>query len=176
MSGGSPRFFDSFSIIARLALGVLFIYMGMVKALDPVQFLKMVREYDMVHSAVMLNLIAASLPWFEVFCGVMLIMGVAVRGVALLLIAMLIPFTFLVTKRALAIASAKSLAFCAVKFNCGCGNGEVFICHKILENSGLLLLAIWLLSGFGRQLALRFNLFHRQSTEPARTATLQAPS
>lgn len=167
MSSASKRFIDSFSIVARLALGVLFIYMGMVKALDPVQFLKMVREYDMVHSATLLNVIAASLPWFEVFCGVMLIFGVAVRGVALLLIAMLIPFTILVTKRALAIASAKSLAFCAVKFNCGCGNGEVFICHKILENSGLLLLAIWLLAGFGRQLALRFDLFNQRSNAPA---------
>jgi uncharacterized membrane protein YphA (DoxX/SURF4 family) len=120
----------------------------------------MVREYEMVHSPVLLNFIAASLPWFEVFCGVMLLAGVAVRGTALLLIAMLIPFTLLVTRRALAIASAKSLAFCAVKFNCGCGNGEVFICHKILENAGLLLLATWLLAGFGRQFALRFGLFN----------------
>ncbi len=126
MSLSKQRLLDSLSIVARLALGVLFIYMGLMKAMDPVQFLKMVREYEMVHNPILLNLIAASLPWFEVFCGVMLLAGIAVRGIALLLIAMLIPFTILVTKRALAIASAKSLAFCAVKFNCGCGNGEVF--------------------------------------------------
>jgi len=159
VSLSKQRLLDSLSIVARLALGVLFIYMGLMKAMDPVQFLKMVREYEMVHNPILLNLIAASLPWFEVFCGVMLLAGIAVRGIALLLIAMLIPFTILVTKRALAIASAKSLAFCAVKFNCGCGNGEVFICHKILENTGLLLLAAWLLAGYGRQFALRFGLF-----------------
>lgn len=164
MNNARQRFLDSISVIARLVLAVLFIYMGLVKAMDPVQFLKMVREYEMVHSPMLLNSIAAALPWFEVFCGVMLLMGIAVRGTALLLIGMLIPFTMLVTKRALAIASAKSLAFCAVKFNCGCGNGEVFICHKILENSGLLLLAVWLLAGYGRQMALRFNLFNRQTT------------
>jgi uncharacterized membrane protein YphA (DoxX/SURF4 family) len=161
VSLSKQRLLDSLSIVSRLALGVLFIYMGLTKAMDPVQFLKMVREYDMVHNPMLLNVIAASLPWFEVFCGVMLLAGIAVRGTALLLIAMLIPFTILVTKRALAIASAKSLAFCAVKFNCGCGNGEVFICHKILENTGLLLLAAWLLAGYGRQLALRFGLFGR---------------
>jgi uncharacterized membrane protein YphA (DoxX/SURF4 family) len=153
------RLLDSFTILARLMLGALFIYMGLVKAMDPVQFLKMVHEYEMVRSPFLLNAVAAALPWFEVFCGVMLLVGIAVRGTALLLIAMLIPFTVLVTKRALAIASAKSLAFCAVKFNCGCGNGEVFICHKILENTGLLLLAAWLLAGYGRQFALRFCLW-----------------
>jgi len=159
VSPTKQRFLDSISIIARLALAVLFIYMGLVKAMDPVQFLKMVHEYEMVHSPFLLNLIASTLPWFEVFCGAALLCGIAVRGTALLLIAMLIPFTILVTKRALAIASARSLAFCAVKFNCGCGNGEVLICHKILENTGLLLLAAWLLVGYGRQLALRFSLW-----------------
>ena len=149
---------DLGTVLGRWFLGALFIYMGMVKAHDPVTFLKLVRQYEMVHDPILLNSIAAALPWFEVFCGVLLVAGVAVRGAALMLVAMLIPFTLVVLKRALAIASAESIAFCAVKFNCGCGGGEVLICRKLAENAGLTLLACWLLGGRGRQWALRFSL------------------
>ena len=81
--------------------------MGLNKALPhPEYFLKLVRQYDMVTSPFLLNSIAAALPWFEVYCGVLLLAGVAVRGAALKLVAMLVPFTLIVLKRALAIAAA----------------------------------------------------------------------
>jgi len=146
-------------VLARWWLGVVFIYMGLNKALPhPEAFLKLVRQYDMVSSPLLLNSIAAALPWFEVYCGVLLLLGVAVRGAALNLVAMLVPFTLIVLKRALAIAATSGLPFCAVKFDCGCGAGEVFICHKLVENTVLLLLSAWLLTGRGRQLCLRFSL------------------
>jgi len=40
--------------------------------------------------------------------------------------------------------------------------GEVFICHKLVENTVLLLLSAWLLAGGGRQLCLRFSLFREK--------------
>jgi uncharacterized membrane protein YphA (DoxX/SURF4 family) len=147
------------ALLGRWWLGAVFIYMGLNKALPhPEAFLKLVRQYQMVDTPVLLNSIAAALPWFEVYCGVLLLAGVAVRGTALNLIAMLVPFTVVVLKRALAIAAATGKPFCAVKFDCGCGAGEVYICHKLIENSALLLLAAWLLMGRGRQLCLRFSL------------------
>ena len=85
------------------------------------------------------------------------------------LIAMLVPFTLLVLKRALLIAATSGKPFCAVKFDCGCGAGEVFICHKLLENTALLLLAAWLLTGRGRQLCLRFSLRGEKGSPPAST-------
>jgi len=150
--------FEIAAVLARWGIGLLFLYMGLNKALHPVEFLKLVRQYDIVQSYVLLNLIAATLPWFEVFCALLLLAGVAVRGAALTLVAMLIPFTALVIKRALAIQAAKNISFCAIKFDCGCGAGEVFICWKILENSFLVLLSIWLLYGFGRRWAAKYNL------------------
>ena len=96
------------------------------------------------------------------FCGLLLLFGIAVRGSALVLVAMLVPFTAIVFKRALEIAAANHQVFCAVKFDCGCGMGEVFICHKLVENTVLLLLSAWLLAGGGRQLCLRFNLFREK--------------
>lgn len=149
---------DFATVLARWCMGALFIYMGLNKAVHPVDFLKLVRQYDLVTDSFLLNCIASMLPWFEVFCGLLLITGIAVRGAALMLVLMLVPFTLLVLKRALAIAGAQGLAFCAVKFDCGCGAGEVFICYKLVENSILFLLSCWLLRGRGHQLSFRFNL------------------
>jgi uncharacterized membrane protein YphA (DoxX/SURF4 family) len=157
-SSAKKRRLDTAAVLARWFLGGIFIYMGLVKALDPVTFLKMVREYEMVGNPVVLNLIASVLPWFEVFCGVLLVAGVAVRGSALVLLGMLIPFTLIVLKRALAIASAEGILFCAVKFNCGCGGGDVYICQKLIENTGLMLLALLPLAGLGKKWALRFEM------------------
>jgi hypothetical protein len=139
--------------------------MGLNKALpDPQYFLKLVRQYHMVSTPWLLNLIAATLPWFEVFCGLLLLFGVAVRGSALMLIAMLVPFTAVVFKRALEIAAGPPpLPLCAVKFDCGCGMGEVFICHKLVENTVLVLMSAWLLTGAGRRLCLCFSLFREEA-------------
>jgi len=150
---------DIVAALARWVLGALFLYMGVSKALHPEEFLKLVRQYDMVSNPLLLNSIAAVLPWFEAFCGLLLLAGVAVRGTAALLVVMLVPFTLLVLKRALAIAGVKGLPFCMVKFDCGCGAGEVFICNKLLENSLLIFVACALAAGWGRRLALRFSLF-----------------
>jgi uncharacterized membrane protein YphA (DoxX/SURF4 family) len=152
------RALDLAAVLARWALGGLFVYMGLVKALDPVKFLKLVRQYEMVSTPWLLNSIAACLPWFEVWCGLLLVLGVFVRGSALMLLAMLLPFTAVVFHRASVLAAAKALPFCAIKFDCGCGTGEVLICGKLVENTGLILLSVWLLAGFGRQLCLRYGL------------------
>ena len=132
-------------LAARWLLGALFLCMGLGKALHPLDFLKLVRQYDLVQIPLALNLIGACLPWFEVFCGLLLLAGRAVRGTALALVIMLIPFTALIWHRALLLHAAVGLPFCAIKFDCGCGAGEVFICHKLAENAGLILLCCLLM-------------------------------
>lgn len=149
---------DAISILARWLLGALFVYMGLSKALHPEQFLKLVRQYELVANPFLLNAVAAALPWFEVLCGLLLLAGVAVRGSALLVAAMLVPFTLLVFHRALGLAAAQHLPFTAIKFDCGCGGGEVVIWKKIVQNCFMLLVACWLLAGRGRQLCARFGL------------------
>jgi hypothetical protein len=137
--------------------------MGLKKAMQPVEFLKLARQYEMVHSPFLLNTIAAALPWFETFCGVLLLAGIAVRGTALTLAAVLAPFTWLVWRRALALQALRAIPFCAVKFDCGCGAGEVFICGKLAENFVLILVSCWLLSGSGRAFCARHSLFPGKS-------------
>ena len=166
---------NSVAVLARWWLGGVFIFMGLHKAFPhPEAFLKLVRQYDLVTSPMLLNSIGAALPWFEVFCGLLLLAGIAVRGAALNVVIILVPFTLMVLKRALAIAATSGIPFCAVKFDCGCGAGEVFICHKLIENTVLLLLSVWLLTGPGRPLCLRFSLFRdniEASDQPAPVPT-----
>jgi len=172
MNSGQPEWrriaLNISAVLARWLLGAAFLYAGLSKALHPVDFLKLLRQYDLVQSPLSLNVIAATLPWFETFCGLLLLAGVAVRGAALTLMLMLVPFTVLVFHRALAIKSALAIPFCMVKFDCGCGSGTVFICRKLLENCLLILFSAWLLTGYGRQLSLRFGLLkpHLRRTEP----------
>ncbi len=153
------------AVLVRWLLGAVFLYTGLSKALHPADFLKLVRQYDLVQNSLFLNAIAAALPWFETFCGLLLLAGVAVRGTALTLMLMLVPFTTLVFHRALAIQSALGIAFCAVKFDCGCGTGPEFICRKLAENFLLVLLSGWLLSGQGRQFSLRFDVIKSRSRQ-----------
>jgi uncharacterized membrane protein YphA (DoxX/SURF4 family) len=161
-SGSLPGRFgagDFMSIAARWVLGGLFLYMGLSKALHPVEFLKLVRQYDLLHNHLLLNLVASTLPWFEIFCGLLLLLGVAVRGAAVMLVVMLVPFTGAVLMRALAIYGAGGVSFCAIKFDCGCGAGEVFICGKLAENVLLALLSVALIFWHSHRLCLKHALF-----------------
>src|SRR5262245_13361399 len=102
--------------IARWILGGLFIYMGLIKALHPADFLTLLRQFNLVDGPPILNGIAATLPWFEIFCGILLVTGVAVRGAALVVLAMLVPFTLVVWHRAFAMKTAMNVPFCAIHF------------------------------------------------------------
>lgn len=134
---------DVLTLVARVFVGAQFVWMGWHKVAEPVEFLKLAREYQLLQSHQLLNLVAIVLPWFEVLCGLLLVAGVAVRGSALLVVTMLVPFTWMVTARAMGIQAAEAIPFCAVRFDCGCGGGVVQICAKLRENLLLLLLSGW---------------------------------
>lgn len=143
-------------MIARLVLGGVFVYNGVVKASHPFDFMKMVREYHMVpdHPAIFLNLIGSVLPWLEIWCGLLLILGLAMRGSALLILTMLVGFTIAVTVRALNIHFTEGKPFCAIYFDCGCGTGVEWICGKIPKNLGMCLLSLIILFSKSRRFCL----------------------
>jgi uncharacterized membrane protein YphA (DoxX/SURF4 family) len=132
----------AFLVVARWALAAVFIYLGFEKALQPVEFLKLLRQFHVFETPWLLNFAAATLPWFEIICGLLLLLGVAVRGTALIVLGLLVPFTVMVLLRALELRGASGVALCAVKFDCGCGTGEVLACGKLAENALLIVLAI----------------------------------
>ena len=147
-------------LIARCALGGVFIYLGYLKLSDPMAFLKALHLYDVlpVRPSMLLNSVALVMPWLEVACGVALILGFWLRGSAMMLGGMLVTFMVALYFRAVGIAGADAIPFCAVKFDCGCGTGVRIICHKLLENAGLLLLCVMILFSRRRLFCLSSTL------------------
>jgi len=158
-TGPCPTKNDLLVVTTRWIVGGIFLYTGLMKALHPDDFLRLLREYDVVRQPLLMNGIAATLPWFEVICGLLLCLGVAVRGTALVSVALLVPFTGLVLQRALALHAATGTPFCAIRFDCGCGTGEVLICRKLFENTLLTLAGAILVGARSTYGALRHRVF-----------------
>lgn len=130
--------------IIRILIGGMFVYLGWTKTQDPVAFLKTIREFDILQSPWQMNVVASWLPWFEVWCGFLLVLGIGVRASAASLGALLIAFTAMILWRALQVHSAGEIAFCDIQFDCGCGTGEVVVCYKLAQNVVLTLFSFWI--------------------------------
>ncbi len=78
-------------VAVRIALGLVFVYAGILKIIDPVAFAGSVAAYKILPYG--LNyLVAAILPWVEVICGALLVTGYRVRAAACIIIAMNLVF------------------------------------------------------------------------------------
>ena len=81
-------------LVFRLAVGGLFIYAGIVKAVTPLDFAQNIRNYGLVGQSLSF-LAAIVLPWLEIFAGLLLAAGIWRRAAALLISAMLAFFIVL---------------------------------------------------------------------------------
>lgn len=78
-------------LVFRVVLGGLFVYAGVLKVGDPLDFAQNIRNYQLVGQS--LSFIAAIvLPWLEVVAGVFLIAGIWERGAALVVSGLLVFF------------------------------------------------------------------------------------
>jgi uncharacterized membrane protein YphA (DoxX/SURF4 family) len=94
---------------ARIALGLVFVYAGTLKIIDPVAFAGSVAAYKILPYG--LNyLVAAILPWVEVICGALLIAGYRVRAAACIIVAMNLVF----------MAALASTIIRGLDIDCGC--------------------------------------------------------
>ncbi len=161
---------------ARLVLGGLFLYMGISKALDPITFLKVVRQYEALplNPPHLLNGVAIVLPWLEIVCGGALILNLWRRGSSVLVAFMLCVFTPAIFLRAMNIHQTEGTPFFQIKFDCGCGAGEVVIWKKLLENTVLLSVAVLALVSTSRPLSL-LPLTAPHAAAPARCKRCGAP-
>ena len=162
---------DFVMLFARLAVGVLMIYVSIDKLQDPVAFLKVVKQFEVVPVQwnVALNSIAVIMPWVELLGGAALLVGVGLRGTGAVMFVMLIAFSTAITMRTLLIMDAEGLPFMEVKFDCGCGTGEQIIWLKLLENAGLILLALLITLSKSRFLCLSRWLFRAKAPQPPGT-------
>jgi len=78
-------------VLFRIVLGGLFVYAGVAKALDPLDFAQNIRNYRLVGQE--LSFIAAVvLPWLEILAGLALAAGVWTRASSLLISGLLVFF------------------------------------------------------------------------------------
>ncbi|MES2572381.1 MAG: MauE/DoxX family redox-associated membrane protein [Verrucomicrobiota bacterium] len=96
-------------ILLRCLLAGVFIYAGVIKAIDPAQFAADVDHFRLLPYA-MSCAVGVYLPWLEIFAGVALLFSKWRAGAALLLAAMLVVFLI-----ALGSAWARGL-----DITCGC--------------------------------------------------------
>ncbi|MGZ5514942.1 MAG: MauE/DoxX family redox-associated membrane protein [Candidatus Aminicenantales bacterium] len=81
-------------LVFRVVLGGLFVYAGVVKVLEPLDFAQNIRNYDLVGQS--LSFIAAIvLPWLEILAGAFLALGIWKRAAALAISGLLIFFIVL---------------------------------------------------------------------------------
>jgi len=98
-----------FLLFLRVSLGLVFVYAGILKIRDPIAFAGSVAAYKLL--PYFFNyLVAATIPWVELTCGLLLIFGYRVRAAAGITAAMNILFIVL-----LASTIARGL-----DIDCGC--------------------------------------------------------
>jgi uncharacterized membrane protein YphA (DoxX/SURF4 family) len=147
--GGALRKLDGTGIpllLARLVVGVMMIRMGWAKVGEPVEFLKLLGEYELLPASwyILQNILVVVLPWLETIGGVLLIAGVLIRGTSLTFLVLLTGFTIAIVLRGMNIHVTEGLPYSQIHFDCGCGGGDVYFVKKIPENIGL-----WLLCWIG---------------------------
>jgi len=126
--------------MARLILGVVFIYASVDKILHPEAFAGAVYNYQILPDG-LINLTAIVLPWLELLLGIALVSGVCLPGAAFLCNLLLI--TFLGT---LVFNLARGL-----DINCGCFSTSQItsnrsMCLYVIRDGIFLLLGLYLLS------------------------------
>jgi uncharacterized membrane protein YphA (DoxX/SURF4 family) len=96
--------------ILRLIIGAMFIYVAYNKFINPEEFAKAIKNYDMLPLQV-INIMAIILPYIELFSGLFLILGIYKKGSSAIIGISLIVFII-----ALTTAFARGL-----NIDCGCG-------------------------------------------------------
>ncbi|MGD9988627.1 MauE/DoxX family redox-associated membrane protein [Pseudonocardia sp.] len=135
------RILDVIGTLARLGLAAVWLVSGAIKAADPDQTYIAVRAYDVLPTDVV-SVVATVLPWLELALGVLLLVGLGTRAVAVLSALVLVVFVAGVVQ-----AWARGLSI-----DCGCfgGGGQVApdataYGTEVLRDVGFLLLAGWLI-------------------------------
>lgn len=96
-------------LVIRLVLGFVFIYASIDKIAHPAEFAQSIYNYRMLpHWAI--NLMALVMPWLELICGVLIAVGVFLRGSSFMIGVMLAVF----------IIAISSALVRGLDISCGC--------------------------------------------------------
>ncbi|MCU0454170.1 MAG: DoxX family membrane protein [Bacteroidetes bacterium] len=124
-------------LLTRLVVGTIFVSASIEKAAEPAAFAAMIDNYKVLSPALSM-FVASTLPWVELICGVAVILGVGVRGGALVIGLLTIGFTFAVISGIMR----------GLDISCGCYTLDPEVgkigWRKVVENSGIVVLSVFL--------------------------------
>ena len=123
-------------VLVRIGVAIILVKYGVEKLLDPVAFLKAIREYEMfsAESFRLLNFSVSAIPIAEIVAAICIVSGFLRRGAALATTALLLVFSSAILIRSFELMSQTGQSFTELSFDCGCGSGEVIIYQKIMFN------------------------------------------
>jgi uncharacterized membrane protein YphA (DoxX/SURF4 family) len=134
------QFLDRIGMLARLGLAAVWLVSGTLKAIDLDETVVAVRAYNVLPRAAV-DVVAAVLPFLEIALGLLLLLGIGTRLVAVVSGALLLVYIAGVTQ-----AWVRGLSI-----DCGCFGGGGVVApgatayvQEILRDVGFLALAAWL--------------------------------
>ncbi len=125
-------------------MGGIFVVSGFLKIPSALDFAHNVASYQILPHAANI-LAAATLPWIELFCGLLLVVGYRVRACAFFTFALMLLF----------LASMGSAIWRGLEIDCGCfqpGKSEVPtpLWVSVVRDLGFLALSVWVLWAYRR--------------------------
>jgi uncharacterized membrane protein YphA (DoxX/SURF4 family) len=144
-AGGRPAFLDAkapwISLVARLLLGAMWLYYSLPKLTQPTQNISQVRDYQILPSG-LVSTFAYAQPYLELSLGLLLIVGLGTRLLALFSGILLLVY----------IGGIISLGARGISISCGCGGGGGLVeaghtryTLDVLRDVLYLIPALWLL-------------------------------
>lgn len=97
-------------LIFRVVVGVVFVYASLDKIANPEDFAKIIYGYKILPSF-LINLVAITLPWIELICGLFLIGGIFVESSSLVIFFLLVVFIM---------GTSLNVFIRGIDINCGC--------------------------------------------------------
>ena len=135
------RLLDIVGTLARLGLAAVWLISGWLKAVDLDQTYVAVRAYDVLPTAAV-EVVSVVLPFLELALGLLLLVGVGTRAVAVLSMGLLLVFVAGVAQ-----AWARGLSI-----DCGCfggggavAPGDTAYVQELVRDTGFLVMAAWLI-------------------------------
>jgi uncharacterized membrane protein YphA (DoxX/SURF4 family) len=140
-TGRRPAVLTIAGLLIRVGLAAVWLVSGLIKVMDPGQFYSAAQAYQLFGAGAA-GVIAAVVPFLELGLGLLLVLGIGTRPVAVLSALMLLAY----------IAGVAQSWARGLTIDCGCfgGGGQVaagqtHYGQEILRDTGFLVMALWLL-------------------------------
>jgi uncharacterized membrane protein YphA (DoxX/SURF4 family) len=124
-------------LLGRIFLAFVFLYAAVFKIADPDLFGQTIANYKLLPFS-MVNIFAITIPWIEFTAAILLLFGIAVRETSFIISSLLVIFIVMIVIS----------LFRGLNIDCGCfatASGSKIGVQKIIENSFMLLIGIWLI-------------------------------